>query len=119
VTGQLVDKDGKPLAGRQVHAFQWRLQEALRGDYGPRMRQRLPGEPPQNPQVTTDAQGRFRLVGLVAGLEYDVSVMDPQRGYGRTVQKVTATGEAQQDMGAVKWEPEERAPVAPPPPPPP
>jgi hypothetical protein len=54
------------------------------------------------PPVKTDAEGRFRISGLIAGLEYDLWRLDKGRPIPGVKQGVTATAGQEVDLGDVK-----------------
>ena len=72
VSGRLVDDAGLPLANHQV-IFSYSSDISER-DIAPRGR-----IPRPTGQVVTEADGRFRLVGLVPGLRVSVSFQEPSR----------------------------------------
>lgn len=103
VTGQVVDKASQPVASKTVFTYGEGLQQ-LMYQGGEVLRQRLNFGYQGGPQAPTDAQGRFRLEGLVPGMNYYLGVRDdPQQG-ARLFQQFTPTGEPDQDLGTLKWE---------------
>jgi hypothetical protein len=67
--GRLVDADGKPVAGRRfpINSLLRQKPEEL-------------GTLPWSPQfqfLQTDKDGKFRIEGLVPGMKYDLSILDP------------------------------------------
>jgi hypothetical protein len=71
VTGRVVDEAGQPRPGLTL------LPRGFSGDDDLAL-----GTVPEWPRPTTDTDGRFRIVGLVPGLKYSVSVLE--EGYRLT-----------------------------------
>jgi hypothetical protein len=65
VTGRLVDAEGKPLGGIRM---QWRYPSLP-----------APGMRPAAPAPTSDADGRFRLEGLLPGPAFRITLSDSTR----------------------------------------
>jgi hypothetical protein len=90
VTGRILDEDGKPVAGAHVRIFypedsvRW-LSEAVLGE------------------VPADNEGRFRVEGLIPGLEFGVgyrkgpNFLDP----GDRTRKLTVESGKTKDLGDV------------------
>ncbi|MCE5237370.1 carboxypeptidase-like regulatory domain-containing protein [bacterium] len=103
-TGMLIAKPGgKPLEGWQVWC--WARGDIWRLPY--EVQQRLGTSGGERPRSTTDAQGRWRLEGLIPGLEYQlVGSTDAAGGArwgGRGISTFTAAGGPdQQDLGIVE-----------------
>jgi hypothetical protein len=90
VTGRLLDPDGKPMP-RTCMSIDFEL------DNSPLI-PHLPAE------VTTDAEGRFRVEGLAPGPRYYVLVGGPPKFVGEVKRLTVRPGETR-DLGEVKYEP--------------
>ena len=86
LAGRVHDKEGHPMPGLKVKAS-YRFQEAEQARSAGRDYRDLPPELlydyPKwdkiiNRETTTDKDGRFRIEGLVPGIEYDLAVRDGQ-----------------------------------------
>src|SRR5262249_33125919 len=77
-SGRWVDPDGQPVAGARVQV------SALHGVGG-------------HQQVTTDKEGRFRVEGLVPGVEYDL-----RKSFRNFPVRVTVESGKHKDLGDVK-----------------
>jgi protocatechuate 3,4-dioxygenase beta subunit len=81
ITGRVLDADGRPWAGLKVSAT-YQIQELESARVAVKDHDDLPWDllyqypawsKVINKEVTTDAEGRFRIEGLVPGLKYDLS----------------------------------------------
>jgi RNA polymerase sigma factor (sigma-70 family) len=91
LTGRLLDPDGKPMP-RTSMSVDFELHNS--GGLNPS----FPA------QVTTDAEGRFRVEGLVAGPRYYILVGGPPKFVGEVKRLTVRPGETR-DLGEVKYEP--------------
>jgi RNA polymerase sigma factor (sigma-70 family) len=109
VTGRVLDAQGKPRGGL-----------LLRADPSPSQAKELPSElalSGRGPvtstalawynavyrnQATTDAEGRFRLEGLVPGLRYSLSAITEQKFLGTVRADVAPSSEKLGDLGDLK-----------------
>jgi hypothetical protein len=71
VTGRLVDADGKPLPADTRIRVGWRYRSLP-----------APGMRPADPVATSDAEGRFRLEGLLPGPKFGL-VLTPGKAKGK------------------------------------
>jgi RNA polymerase sigma factor (sigma-70 family) len=71
VTGRFVDADGKPLPADTRIRVEWRYRSLP-----------APGMRPADPLATTDAEGRFRLEGLLPGPKFGL-VLTPGKAKGK------------------------------------
>jgi hypothetical protein len=127
-TGQITDKDGKPLAGLTITCqpdfggsdIFWRMRQG-----GDRSSEFFP-TPGEGEPIVTDEQGRWRARNLIPGVQYRVTVWQMEgegrrRGWG--LKQFTPSADAVQDLGAMIYAPGPVPllpdPGAPPPPPPP
>jgi RNA polymerase sigma factor (sigma-70 family) len=96
VIGRVVDETGKPRTDVQIFSTTREQPDPERGD--------LEVKP------TVNAEGRFRIDGLVPGVKYDALGHSPQKADGPILQGVqVATGEIK-DLGDVKlptWKPDQ------------
>ena len=83
-TGQVVDEAGQPLRGVYVLPWSWFVQ-AMPQEVQMRL-QELGGP---NSHVTTDAEGRWKLAGLLAGLKYQIHFYLPGKNWENTERDVT------------------------------
>ncbi len=103
-TGMLIAKPGgKPLEGWQVSC--WARGDIWRLPY--EVQQRLGTSGGERPRSTTDAQGRWRLEGVIPGLEYQLvgsaEAAGGTRWGGRGISTFTAAGGPdEQDLGIVE-----------------
>jgi len=101
VSGQLVDEDGKPLADASANAsFTILLKQSIDRSlipYGLAVGNYM-GDLVHLPAVTLDAQGRFRIPKLVAGLHYGLGFGSKMRPLGRM--EFTASG-GSQSLGTI------------------
>jgi hypothetical protein len=92
ITGRLVDADGEPLARVQLEAFV--SHENLNGVRA------LPQA------VVTDNEGRFRLKGLAAELNYDAGINSGRQGLtGFAFKSKSVRSGETRDLGDVRTEP--------------
>lgn len=92
VTGRLVDGDGKPLAGVKVSRYYpWLPPPGMRAN----------GE-----GFVTDAEGRFRVEGLLAEQKHRLELAGPGEGVkldaGAALKDVSAPGGGVKDLGEVR-----------------
>ena len=90
-TGRVVGKDGRPIA----HAFVKAYTDNKKG-------RNQNGIDQQGAVNRTDADGRFRVVGLAPGLAYYVSIMMPERYHGVKVAPIGPGGSS--DLGLIDFD---------------
>jgi RNA polymerase sigma factor (sigma-70 family) len=102
VTGRVVDASGHPRAGVNVLAFLADKQPAalppsvtIGGDGS--LRDAVLPKP-----VVTDAEGRFRLEGLVPGLTYEIGLRRGEKEFDSPVKDVRPGPGESKDLGAIK-----------------
>ena len=98
VTGRVVDDEGRPRPALNVHS--------LGGIHAkhPEVDGVLPGRGWIGVAIATDANGRFRVEGLIPGLKYGASVADGSRGLGKLFEGLIAAPGEVRDLGDLKVE---------------
>jgi hypothetical protein len=109
LAGRVVDANGRPRAGLKV-AASYRAQELLTAFTEAKEYTELPWElyfdypawsKVINREVTTDKDGKFRVEGLIPGLEYDLAVGDgPVTEISR--ESLSVTPGKERDLGDLK-----------------
>ena len=103
IAGRLVDEDGLPLAGAKLHVVTFDLD----GNNLPFAEARALW--PSDETFATDANGRFRIEGLVPGVATDIQVSSRGRPNfrfvaGLALRKLTLDAGEARDLGDVKAE---------------
>jgi hypothetical protein len=103
-TGVLPDAGGRAQEGVRVEArYSSRQDGTLPGELG----KAIPGIPDTAlppPQATTDSHGRFRLEGLIPGLNYDLFAVGEKKPF-RIAHDVSVPGGACKDLGELRADP--------------
>ena len=88
VVGRVVDEDGKPRTDVEVFSTIRERPDPERGDL--------------RVKPTVDAEGRFRIEGLVPGVKYDALGHSPSKADGPILQGVQVGPGEVKDLGDVK-----------------
>jgi hypothetical protein len=109
LAGRVLDANGRPQAGLKVAvAYRWQDIDAARRegkdfkDLPRELLSSLAWGPVLNRETTTDADGKFRIGGLVPGLKYDLAVND---GPGQDVlhkESLSVESGKDKDLGDLK-----------------
>jgi len=92
-TGQVVDEQGQAIQVATV-AIRWDFRYSIPAA----VRTRLGGLGFLG-EIRTDADGRWSVEGLIAGINYEVPVFPPEKRGGRTLAEFTAKGGETVDLG--------------------
>ena len=87
VTGRVVDQDGKPLTSVEIDSTPRPRFDPERGDI--------------DVTTTVDAEGRFRIEGLVAGVKYDAVGRSPNKAYGPVLKETQLAPGEVKDLGDI------------------
>ena len=94
VVGRVVDEEGKPRTDVEIFSTIRERPDPERGDLGSK--------------PTVDAQGRFRIEGLVPGVKYDAFGQSPSKAFGPVLKGVQVGSGEVKDLGDVMlpiWKP--------------
>jgi hypothetical protein len=106
VTGRVVDKNGKPLAGVMIARYQWKRPSDPHEGYLPdSIHETMPG----GYGYPTDHDGRFHIEGMAPGIKYSAWVWDQKvKLIGELLSGVTVESGQTKDLGDLKLKPFER-----------
>ncbi len=99
-TGQIVDKQGEPVAGAHVFVYEphgRQFKNAIK------LLNRVGGTSRFYSETVTDQQGKWRLTGLIEGVTYGVAVQLPGDEFDRPpLGELTARGGETVDLGRIE-----------------